>query len=77
MPARRRRWRDLRLVRADRGLIRVGPGDSTPIERRRRLGALLDHKGLYERLTARENIAYFGRLQGIPAARSTRGCRTS
>lgn len=54
------------LVRADRGSIRVGPGDSTPIERRRRLGALLDHKGLYERLTARENIAYFGRLQGIP-----------
>lgn len=53
------------LVRADRGSIRVGPGDSTPIERRRRLGALLDHKGLYERLTARENIAYFGRLQGI------------
>ena len=54
------------LVRADGGSIRVGPGDSTAIERRRRLGALLDHKGLYERLTARENIAYFGRLQGIP-----------
>jgi len=54
------------LVRPDKGSIRVGPGDSTPIERRRRLGALLDHKGLYERLTARENIAYFGRLQGIP-----------
>jgi sodium transport system ATP-binding protein len=54
------------LVRVDHGSIRVGPGDSTPIERRRRLGALLDHKGLYERLTARENIAYFGRLQGIP-----------
>ena len=53
------------LVRADEGSIRVGPGDSTPIERRRRLGALLDHKGLYERLTARENIAYFGRLHGI------------
>ena len=54
------------LIRADEGAIRVGPGDSTPLERRRRLGALLDHKGLYERLTARENIAYFGRLQGIP-----------
>ena len=54
------------LIRADEGAIQVGPGDGTPIERRRRLGALLDHKGLYERLTARENIAYFGRLQGIP-----------
>ena len=26
------------------------------------LGALLDHAGLYPRLTARENIAYYGRL---------------
>lgn len=55
------------LVRADAGSIQVGPGASTPIERRRRLGALLDHKGLYERLTARENIAYFGRLHAIPS----------
>jgi sodium transport system ATP-binding protein len=54
------------LIRTDAGSIRVGPGDCAPIERRRRLGALLDHKGLYERLTARENIAYFGRLHGIP-----------
>jgi sodium transport system ATP-binding protein len=54
------------LFRADEGSIQVGPGESTPIERRRRVGALLDHKGLYDRLTARENIAYFGRLHGIP-----------
>jgi sodium transport system ATP-binding protein len=27
---------------------------------------LLDHQGLYPRLTARENISYFGRLQGVP-----------
>jgi len=31
-------------------------------------GALLDHIGLYPRLTARENLEYFGRLQGIPPA---------
>jgi sodium transport system ATP-binding protein len=55
------------LLGPDGGSIQVGPGESTPIERRRRVGALLDHKGLYDRLTARENIAYFGRLHGIPA----------
>jgi sodium transport system ATP-binding protein len=29
------------------------------------LGALLDHAGLYGRLTARENIEYFGRLRSL------------
>ncbi len=38
-------------------------------EVRRRLGVLPDARGLYKRLTARENIAYFGRLHGMdPAA---------
>lgn len=32
------------------------------------LGALLDHTGLYPRLTVRENLAYFGELRGIPPA---------
>jgi sodium transport system ATP-binding protein len=30
------------------------------------LGALLDHTGLYARLTVRENLRYFGELQQIP-----------
>ncbi len=33
-----------------------------------RLGVLSDARGLYPRLTARENIVYFGRLHGMPAA---------
>jgi sodium transport system ATP-binding protein len=32
------------------------------------VGALLDHIGLYPRLTARENLEYFGQLHGIPPA---------
>jgi sodium transport system ATP-binding protein len=32
---------------------------------RRRIGVLSDARGLYPRLTARENIAYYGRLHGL------------
>jgi len=40
-----------------------------PLEARARLGALSDARGLYGRLTARENIAYYGELRGMaPAA---------
>jgi sodium transport system ATP-binding protein len=35
---------------------------------RRLLGVLPDARGLYKRLTARENVAYFGRLHGLDAA---------
>ena len=35
-------------------------------QRQLQVGALLDHIGLYSRLTVRENLAYFGRLRGIP-----------
>lgn len=33
-----------------------------------RMGVLSDARGLYPRLTARENIVYYGRLQGMPRA---------
>jgi sodium transport system ATP-binding protein len=36
-------------------------------QRQLQVGALLDHIGLYSRLTVRENLAYFGRLRGIPS----------
>ena len=35
-----------------------------------RMGVLSDARGLYPRLTARENIVYFGRLQGMTAAQA-------
>jgi sodium transport system ATP-binding protein len=35
---------------------------------RRALGVLPDARGVYKRLTARENIAYFGELHGMPKA---------
>ena len=34
---------------------------------RRSLGVLPDARGVYKRLTARENIAYFGELHGLSA----------
>ncbi|HLJ46597.1 MAG TPA: ATP-binding cassette domain-containing protein [Bryobacteraceae bacterium] len=38
------------------------------LDRRRRIGALLDHIGIYSRLTVRENLAYFGKLRGMEPA---------
>jgi len=35
---------------------------------RRKIGVLSDARGLYPRLTARENIRYFGALQGLVGA---------
>ncbi|MEO6154304.1 MAG: ATP-binding cassette domain-containing protein [Thermomonas sp.] len=40
---------------------------SDPNRVRRSLGVLPDARGVYKRLTARENIAYFGELHGMPA----------
>jgi sodium transport system ATP-binding protein len=55
------------LLRPDRGSIRVDGLDSVTdaLDVRRRLGVLPDARGLYKRLTARENIEYFARLHGI------------
>jgi sodium transport system ATP-binding protein len=58
------------LMRPDRGQVLVDGHDATldPTAVRRRLGVLPDARGLYKRLSARENIDYFARLQGIDAA---------
>ena len=42
---------------------------------RRSLGVLPDARGVYKRLTARENIAYFGELHGLSAALVTERTR--
>jgi sodium transport system ATP-binding protein len=55
------------ILKPESGDIRIDDAapDGDPLLPRRRVGALLDHTGLYSRLTARENITYFGRLQGM------------
>ncbi|HEY0231595.1 MAG TPA: ATP-binding cassette domain-containing protein [Dokdonella sp.] len=58
------------LMKPERGEVLVDGIDAAvdPLGVRRRLGVLPDARGLYKRLTARENIDYFGRLQGLDAA---------
>jgi sodium transport system ATP-binding protein len=58
------------LMKPDEGQIRVDGIDAVaqPLVVRRRLGVLPDARGLYKRLSARENISYFGRLQGLDDA---------
>jgi sodium transport system ATP-binding protein len=58
------------VMRPDTGAIRldgvaVSP-DACPV--RGRIGALLDHAGLYPRLSPRQHLRYFGRLHGLRAA---------
>ena len=55
------------LMSPESGRVQVDGLDSvTDAEAvRRRLGVLPDARGVYKRLTARENIAYFGRLHGM------------
>jgi sodium transport system ATP-binding protein len=58
------------LMSPDSGHVRVDgvdiQKDATAV--RQRLGVLPDARGVYKRLTARENIAYFGRLHGLDEA---------
>jgi sodium transport system ATP-binding protein len=58
------------LLKPDRGRVQVDGIDTqtAPELARRRLGALPDSRGLYKRLSCRENIEYFGRLQGLRGA---------
>ncbi|GAA5067266.1 ATP-binding cassette domain-containing protein [Lysobacter panacisoli] len=55
------------LMKPDAGRIEVDGIDAArdPASVRRALGVLPDARGVYKRLTARENIAYFGELHGM------------
>jgi sodium transport system ATP-binding protein len=58
-------------LRPDKGTVRIDELDVNRSHVNRasdyhaRLGALLDHAGLYGRLTARENLIYYGELRGL------------
>lgn len=62
------------LLRLIYGLLEASSGEvfvdnlsvaKSANDARRKLGVLPDDSGLYKRLTARENIRYFGELQGL------------
>ena len=58
------------LMKPDAGQVLVDGIDAArdPAAVRRALGVLPDARGVYKRLTARENIAYFGELHGMSRA---------
>jgi sodium transport system ATP-binding protein len=58
------------LMKPDAGQVLVDGVDAyeDALAVRRRLGVLPDARGLYKRLTAAENIDYFGRLHGMEPA---------
>jgi sodium transport system ATP-binding protein len=58
------------LMRPESGRVLVDGRDvaTDPESARRALGVLPDARGVYKRLTARENIRYFGELHGMAPA---------
>ena len=60
------------LMSPERGRVLVDGIDvaGDPERVRRSLGVLPDARGVYKRLTARENIAYFARLHGLSSQRT-------
>ena len=60
------------LIKPDAGSITVAGIDVTaqPYKALAQMGVLSDSRGLYPRLTARENIMYYGALQGMSKSAS-------
>ncbi|HTL52826.1 MAG TPA: ATP-binding cassette domain-containing protein [Planctomycetota bacterium] len=61
------------LLSPTAGSVKIAGFDpaTEPLEVRRRLGYVTATTGLYERLTPREILRYFGELHGLPADRLT------
>jgi len=59
------------VLRPDSGSVHIDGicGTDAPMAAQQKLGAILDHNGLYVRLTAREHLAYFAELHGAPPRR--------
>ena len=55
------------LLKPESGSAQVDGFDvrESPLEVQKRIGVLSDARGLYPRLTSRENIRYYGRLHGL------------
>lgn len=55
------------LLKPESGTAQVDGFDirQNPLEVQKRIGVLADARGLYPRLTTRENIRYYGRLHGL------------
>jgi len=64
------------LMRPDAGAIQIDGRDALiePLAVRRLMGVLPDSRGLYQRLTARENIEYFAALHGMNAEEARARC---
>lgn len=62
------------LLAPDSGSMRIDGVDPLvePLAIKRKIGVVPDSRGLYDRLTARENIRYYGRLHGLDRAQTER-----
>lgn len=62
------------LLKPESGSARIDGLEvtETPLEVQKHIGVLSDAQGLYERLTTRENIRYFGLLHGLDGERLER-----
>ncbi|MEM9408059.1 MAG: ATP-binding cassette domain-containing protein [Acidobacteriota bacterium] len=58
------------LLRPDSGSVQVDETDAlaSPLAAQERLGVLPDSHGLYDRLTAREHVRYYGEMRGLSGA---------
>ena len=58
----------LGLLQADSGKLSILGQDINLSETRRKIGFVLDSDGLYDNMTAEENLAYYSRIYGLPKA---------